>query len=513
MVVGKNVLMGALYHPPRSSYKTEELLDYVETCVEEISHDFPAAHIVLAGDLNQLVDEELTARTGLVQIVYQPTRGTNILDRIFVSNPYLYSKVRVVTSVVRSDHKAVVAFSDDGHYVQQKTKIKRTYRRKSPAQHAVFLDCVANMNFNNPNPTASADPSVNTQAEFDYFYKLAIELLNQYYPERTITLTSRDPDYVTPEIKAMLRRKNKLMRSGRVEEAGALAGRIGKEITRRNKGRLITISSKNSKDLWATVRQLTGRQQDEGAAVDGVTAESLNDHYAAISSDDSYSYTPHHRRQFISADLEMEYVNEWRIFNLLDQLCPTATGLDGLPAWFLRLGAPVFCKPVAYLFNLSISTSTAPVQWKQARIRPVPKLSNPKQHADYRPISVTPVLARVMEKTVVQTFLYPAFLSPPPTLNFSDQFAFRPTGSTTACIINLINMLLSNPYVTVISLDFTKAFDTVRHSALFEKNLISLIFQTMSTTAWIVDVLSGRSHCTVGYTVGRCRCRRAFRQV
>ena len=227
------------------------------------------------------------------------------------------------------------------------------------------------MNFYNPNPTASSDPSVNTQAEFDYFYDLATELLNQYYPERTITLTSRDPDYITPEIKAMLRRKNKLMRSGRVEEAGALAERIGKEITRRNKGRLTAVNSKSSKDLWATVRQLTGRQQDERTAVDGVTAESLNDYYAAISSDDNYSSTPHHRRQFITAGFEMDYVNEWRIFNLLDQLRPTATGLDGLPGWFLRLGAPVFCKPVAYLFNLSVTTSTAPVQWKQARIRPV----------------------------------------------------------------------------------------------------------------------------------------------
>jgi len=64
--------------------------------VEEISRDFQAAHIVLAGDLNQLADDDLTARTGLVQIVHQPTRGTNILDRIYVSNPQLYSSVRVV---------------------------------------------------------------------------------------------------------------------------------------------------------------------------------------------------------------------------------------------------------------------------------------------------------------------------------------------------------------------------------------------------------------------------------
>jgi len=96
-------------------------------------------------------------------------------------------------------------------------------------------------------------------------------------------------------------------------------------------------------------------------------------------------------------------------------------------------------RPVARLFNLSVGTSTVPVQWNKARIRPdVPIHSNLKQHSDYRPTSITPVLAKVMEKTVVQSFLYPAFLCPPPTMNFSDQFAFGPTGSTTAAIINLV---------------------------------------------------------------------------
>jgi hypothetical protein len=59
-------------------------------------------------------------------------------------------------------------------------------------------------------------------------------------------------------------------------------------------------------------------------------------------------------------------------------------------------------------------------------------VSAPKAHADFRPISITPVLTRVMERTVVRRFIYPALLSPPPSLSFSDQFAFRPTGSPTA---------------------------------------------------------------------------------
>ena len=30
--------------------------------------------------------------------------------------------------------------------------------------------------------------------------------------------------------------------------------------------------------------------------------------------------------------------------------------MDNLQAWFLRIGAPVFCKPVAYLFSKSMAT-------------------------------------------------------------------------------------------------------------------------------------------------------------
>ena len=62
---------------------------------------------------------------------------------------------------------------------------------------------------------------------------------------------------------------------------------------------------------------------------------------------------------------------------------------------------------------------------------------------------------------------------PPPDLTFMDQYAFRPTGSTTAVLIAIIakmtELLRTNGTVVLLSLDFSKAFDTVRHAALFEK--------------------------------------------
>ena len=110
---------------------------------------------------------------------------------------------------------------------------------------------------------------------FDHFFETALQLLNSFYPERTVTVTTRDPDYMTAGIKAKLRRKNGLMHAGRVEEADALAVRIGKDIASRNKTRLSHIDSKvNAKDMWAAYRQLTGRKKQVNV-VDGITERHL----------------------------------------------------------------------------------------------------------------------------------------------------------------------------------------------------------------------------------------------
>ena len=57
----------------------------------------------------------------------------------------------------------------------------------------------------------------------------------------------------------------------------------------------------------------------------------------------------------------------------------------------------------------------------------------------------------MIERIVIRTFLHPTFLDPPTILTFSDQFAFRPTGSTSAAIISLLhtvtNLLQFNPFV------------------------------------------------------------------
>jgi len=128
------------------------------------------------------------------------------------------------------------------------------------------------------------------------------------------------------------------------------------------------------------VRQLTGRQQTTVDA-DGITKETLNEHYATTSTD-PLDVAPT-RKQMTTETTT--FLSEWEVFRMLDNLQPTAAGLDGLPAWYLRVAAPILCKTIAYLFHMSLATSTVPRQWKEARIRPLPKVPAPKQFADYRP--------------------------------------------------------------------------------------------------------------------------------
>src|SRR6218665_2901876 len=186
------------------------------------------------------------------------------------------------------------------------------------------------------------------------------------------------------------------------------------------------------------------------------------------------------------------------VFKVLDGLHHTAEGADGLPAWYLCLAAPGFSGILAHLINMSVDGAFVPTQWKTAVIRPKAKVAAPKTPPDFRPILVLPILSRVVERFIVQRFIYPSLddLSLPRSLK--DQFAFRPTGSTTAAAIavldNLTEMMAENELVLIISTDYTKEFDSIRHDAVADA-LLSLDMPD-AIYNWLVEYLEDRRHHT-----------------
>ena len=322
-------------------------------------------------------------------------------------------------------------------------------------------------------------------------------MFNLHFPLSIVTITSRDPSHVTPRIKSILRARNRYMHAGKLELAAACTEQVSQLIVKANSKKLASLSGKTApKTMWAEINSSLNRGNSSHTGVSSLSLDEsvLNTHYASVSADPLYiapspkgTCAPH-----------LESFNEMSVFWLLEHVKDTAGGTDSLPAWFLRLSAPVIARPLAWLYNQSLAQAIVPTQSKSACLTPVPKIQQPIVPSDFRPISVTVILFRCLERFTVKQYFYPIFSNQTHASNFSDQFAFRPTGSTTAALATILQtiteFLETEPYVCVYALDFSKAFDTVRHSALLRRvhqlGLPDFIYN------WLCSFLKGRVHST-----------------
>ena len=90
-------------------------------------------------------------------------------------------------------------------------------------------------------------------------------LTDRFYPFKTISTSSRDTPFITPEIKYLLRCKNKLQRSGNLEAAACLATRISRKIAPNNASSFSKPCT-GRKDLWERVNERTGRNKTSNTA-------------------------------------------------------------------------------------------------------------------------------------------------------------------------------------------------------------------------------------------------------
>ena len=75
-----------------------------------------------------------------------------------------------------------------------------------------------------------------------------------------------------------------------------------------------------------------------------------------------------------------------------------ANGLDRIPARLLKDAAPGIVKPIAYLLNLTNLTGIVPQEWKEAKETPIFKSGEKDDINNYRPISVLPLISKIMER-------------------------------------------------------------------------------------------------------------------
>lgn len=171
-----------------------------------------------------------------------------------------------------------------------------------------------------------------------------------------------------------------------------------------------------------------------------------------------------------------------------------ATGPDSLSAKLLKECAAELAPSLTALFNLSLSLSTVPDQWKAAHVTPVFKKGDKELCCNYRPISLLCIISKVLERAIL-THIYDQ-IKPLITKAQHGFLRGRSTATQLISFYNNVNTSLDSSIQTdTIFLDFSKAFDSVPHTLLAHKLQSFGICENL--LAWFTSYLSNRTQRVV----------------
>ena len=139
----------------------------------------------------------------------------------------------------------------------------------------------------------------------------------------------------------------------------------------------------------------------------------------------------------------------------------SAAGPDGIPSSSLVNRATELAPLLLIVFTHSLSSGVVPTNLKLASITPVFKSGDRTAPSNYRPISLTSVISKVLEKNTKKGCLN------------GTQHRFRSGHSCLSALFivfgDIMHMLEAGGSVDMVYLDFSKAFDKVDHGILFHK--------------------------------------------
>ena len=82
-----------------------------------------------------------------------------------------------------------------------------------------------------------------------------------------------------------------------------------------------------------------------------------------------------------------------------------AHGPDGISARMLKLACPTIIPVLTKFYNNTLAAGCLPKAWKCANVVPVYKRGDKTNLCNYRPVSLTPIICKILEKIVVPQIL------------------------------------------------------------------------------------------------------------
>lgn len=247
-----------------------------------------------------------------------------------------------------------------------------------------------------------------------------------------------------------------------------------------------------SHDVWKGLATITDyKKKSSFSDPDPSLPDKLNDFYSRFDEKNTNPPPPSPPADVSSADppfiiREAEVISQFKKLNVRKAAGPDAVSPATLKNCAAQLG-PVYCD----IYNTSLKRCEVPVIFKTSTIVPVPKKPKISSLNDFRPVALTPVAMKVLERFVLK---YLKTVTDP--LMDPHQFAYRANRSVEDAVALALHHVLqhldSTPkaYARILFIDFSSAFNTIIPVKLADKlNNFSI---DPHINFWISDFLKQR---------------------
>ncbi|KAK4472130.1 hypothetical protein MN116_000427 [Schistosoma mekongi] len=514
MVYGTNykMLVGCVYRASCSRPETDTALcslfaraSTLDADYKVIARDFNLPHINWKTSSGpQRHDDIITAIDlyGWTQYVTQPTRGNNILDLIFC-----HSIIPITTQVGEewstSDHRVVfcslpIPSLKTTHKQYRCDTDTRCFRN---TDWELLVRLIKYSEWNDFFTTDSLRDSLTI------FYTTILSCLDTIAP-KTICLPSRNKSSFLPrKHRAKLRKLLNLYFSSYDFSCLHLiwetleSSRISLDRGKRNEELVALKSGTKTNSLTALLNKRTRTPTDipfliqDGKVYNdpGAICEIFNNSFSNFKAKLPTNYM---RKVLVDSTLSKIPFSAKCIAEAIRNLRSTkGSGTDGLPSVFLKGCGEDMPLLLLNLFTLSLDTGEYPSIWKTSYIIPKYKAGDRASASNYRPINITSVLSRIMEKIIKNGIS--KYLLAQSQISKS-QHGFIGSRSCLTCHLDFFNHITScrdlRKVVLVLYFDISKAFDKVLHSILYEKSYSIGIRNSL--LSWLKSFLTNRFQIT-----------------
>ena len=212
------------------------------------------------------------------------------------------------------------------------------------------------------------------------------------------------------------------------------------------------------------------KENGELTTNDEEKAQVLNDFFSSVFTREDQTNIPEPTQREVPKPLTKVNFTaaniEKRLLKLKTSKSP---GPDGLHPRILKELAKEISKPLQDIFTTSLREGKLPGDWRIAHITPIHKKGSKTEAGNYRPVSLTSILCKIMEGVIRDKVVNHMKEN---KLFSKDQHGFMNGRSTVTQLLETLEYwsmhLDSGLGVDAIYLDFQKAFDSVPHQRLLK---------------------------------------------